>query len=92
MPDFENEQPDNNLNHRSSNYKKTNNKPFISKNPDSVGACWVRENKNGVEYLSMKIEVNGVELNFKGFLNAEKLESDNNKPKFLIFKSLNGKK
>ncbi len=68
-----------------------NTNKLPEKNKDSIGACWIRENLNGVEYLSMKITIDGVVHNIKGFMNGEKMDGDH-KPEYLLFKSKNIRK
>lgn len=71
---------------------ETVNKPVKKqKSPDILGACWMRENDRGVEYLSIKLELNGETLNIKGFLNSEKNPNDN-RPQYILYKSKNIKK
>jgi uncharacterized protein (DUF736 family) len=75
MPDFE-QSPVN-----KPQYQKSN------RNPESVGACWIKQNGNGIDYLSMKIELkNGEVLNIKGFLNSEKVTGDA-KPEYILYPS-----
>lgn len=83
MPQYENEQPISNLRPTYLSSKP----PFQQKSPDEIGACWSRFNDKGIEYLSIKIEIDGVPHNLKGFLNGK--ATHENHPKFLIYKSKN---
>lgn len=74
MPSYENEQP----------------KPQFVKNPDEVGACWEKFNDKNIEYLSLKVELDGKTYNLKGFLNGR--ATNENHPKFIIYLSKNIKK
>ncbi len=68
-----------------------NNRHTKTKNPDECGAIWVKLNSNNVEYLSLKLELDGKTYNLKGFLNSAKSEGDN-RPEYIAFKSKNIKK
>jgi uncharacterized protein (DUF736 family) len=61
--------------------------------PDNLGAIWKKINDKGVEYLSLKIELdNGTIINAKAFLNSEKRDSNSQKPDYILYKSKNIKK
>jgi hypothetical protein len=54
------------------------------------GVVFTRVNDKGVEYLALKIEVDGKDLYFKGFLNSgwdEVVHKE--RPKFILFESEN---
>ena len=63
----------------------------MQNNKDTVGAVWVKKNDKGVNYLSIKFEIDGVVHNIKGFLNGEKLDGDT-RPDYILFKSKNIRK
>lgn len=63
-------------------------KSQLQKNPDEVGACWRKVNDRGIEYLSLKLEIDGQTFNLKGFLNSAKSDGDA-RPDFIIYKSKN---
>lgn len=67
------------------------NKRIINRHPESIGACWRKFNDKNIEYLSLKIEINGITHNLKCFLNSEKRDGDL-KPDFICYKSKNIKK
>lgn len=61
-------------------------------NPSSIGAIWVRQSsKNGEEYLSLKIELEGKEYLLKAFLNSKKKSPEDPKPLYIIYHSQNNK-
>lgn len=70
--------------HNTHNGSNSFNKPSAE-----VGCCWVRKGKNDINYLSIKLEINGKIHYLKGFLNARKTDSpdDENKPTYIIYKS-----
>jgi hypothetical protein len=69
-------------------YEDDNFKPkHQAKSPDECGAVWLKYNGNKVEYLSMKIEIDGKTHNIKAFLNSAKRDDDDNRPKWIAFKS-----
>ena len=75
--------------------EKQNNKPKYQKNPNEVGCAWEKFNDKNIEYLSIKLELDGKEYLLKGFLNSGfDPQISPNRPKYLVFKSncLNKKK
>ncbi len=87
-PDYEYQQTTSNLKPQS---KQEFRQPK-QKSPDEVGCCWKKLNSNGLEYLSLKIEINGIEYNLKGFLNSGKAHESDSRPDFILYKSKNIKK
>lgn len=49
----------------------------------SIGGVWIKQDKNGNDYLSITVEIQGVKHNFSAFQNKYKQEGDN-KPAFTI--------
>lgn len=62
-----------------------------NKTPDEVGAMWYAENKRGVGYFSMKLNIDGKELHLKSFKNGAKRKGDR-KPEYIVYFSKNGNK
>lgn len=61
-----------------------------NKNKSEKGAVWSRTNDKNVEYLAIKIDINGETHYFKGFLNSGWDEEQNaGRPKFILFESQN---
>lgn len=61
------------------------------RHPESIGACWKKINDRGIEYLSLKLESDKINLesefvNIKCFLNSEKVEGDQ-KPHLICYLS-----
>lgn len=50
----------------------------------NIGQIWKRKDQNGTEYLSIKIEVNGVKKEFIALKNDKK---SNNQPDFSIIEN-----
>ncbi len=59
------------------------------KSPDECGAVWLKYNGNNVEYLSMKLELDGEVYNIKAFLNSGKVDEQDSRPKWIAYKSKN---
>ena len=79
MPTFENSH---------SNNEQYKEQPNFRQNPDAIGACWKKRNDKGIEYLSMKIDIDGTTHNIKCFFNGDKVEGDK-RPDFIVYKSKN---
>ncbi len=88
MPEFINEQPISNL----SPQPNLEFRQPKQKSPDEVGCCWLKQNDRGLDYLSLKVEINGAEYNLKGFLNSAKASESDSRPDFILYKSKNIKK
>jgi len=58
----------------------------MPKNPDEIGALWVRETKGGDEYMSGTVEIDGTKVNIVAFRNKYHEEGDN-KPTWRVLKS-----
>jgi len=68
------------MNFQNNNQYKNQNEP---KKSLSIGGVWVKQDKNGNDYLSITVEINGVKHNFSAFSNKYKTPEDN-KPHFSI--------
>ncbi len=93
-PDYEYQQPESNL--RPPPIKKQEFRQPKQRHPDSIGACWRKINDRGVEYLSLKLESDKLDLNsefinVKCFLNSEKVDGDQ-KPDMICYLSKGIKK
>lgn len=61
------------------------NKPVNPNFEPELGALWIREGKAG-KYLSIKLELNGKEINLVGFKNRFK-EGNDNRPDYRLYNS-----
>lgn len=74
-------------------YMTNENNNKYKRNNNEVGAVFVKENDNNVEYLAIKLNLDGEDIYLKAFLNSGYDPSDEqkkNRPKYLLFKSHNG--
>jgi len=86
MPQYEYEQPQSNL--RPAPVKKQEFRQPKQRHPESKGAVWIKQNSAGVEYLSIKLELNeGEVINLKAFLNSDKRSPDDAKPTYILYES-----
>ncbi len=69
--------------------KNTKTNQQKTKNPSEVGCIWKKFNQNNVEYLSIKLELDGNEYFLKAFLNGNKSNDNPNdrRPNWILYKS-----
>jgi uncharacterized protein (DUF736 family) len=59
------------------------------KSNNNIGACWLKESKNGNKYMNGCIELNGKKTYFVIFKNKKKTEDKH--PDYIILESGNNK-
>ena len=73
--------------------QKNNEQTRYKKNPNEVGVVFSKINDKGIEYLAIKLNLNGKDIYLKGFLNSGWDDTENShRPKFLVFPSNNSSK